>query len=604
MACSVPMMRSSFLGLLCALGGACGAPPPVRPASAPAAQRGPTAAPKRLDLVRLAPANATAQAVVLTALDAELARAFSNLKAKGSPPAYYLSYEATEDDVVSLHASLGALYRSDDYHTRQLDVDVRVGEPKLDNTHPLPPERFPRFELDFFRGVELPIDDDPVAIRAIAWKETETHYRNAVEQLARVRASKAIKVEDEDRSDDFSIEPPATYLEAPGKVTFDRATWETRLKHHSALFLPYPDVYESSVELQVDAETRYLTSTEGAKVQLGKTMVRLTISASTTANDGMKLERRETFDAPRLEDLPTDAEVKTTTQLVIDDLLEMRNAPLADAFVGPAILEGRAAGVMFHEIFGHRVEGHRQKDDAEGQTFAKKIGERVMPDFIDVYDDPTARTLNGTFLNGFYRYDDEGVAAQRASLVDGGILKGFLMSRSPTRGFTRSNGHGRRQQGHRVVARQGNLIVDPARTTTPAELKRLLIEELKKQNKPYGLRFREIVGGYTGTRREGPQAFKVLPIVVYRVYPDGHEQMVRGADIEGTPLTSLSKILAAGNDFAVFNGYCGAESGWVPVSAASPSLLVAQVEVARRQTDKDKPPILPAPAMSAPGGAR
>jgi len=223
-----------------------------------------------------------------------------------------------------------------------------------------------------------------------------------------------------------------------------------------------------------------------------------------------------------------------------------------------------------------------------------------MPGFISVYDDPTVLSLNGIPLNGFYRYDDEGVAAQRAPLIDHGVFRGFLMSRSPTRGFAHSNGHGRRQAGQDIVARQGNLIVDPARTTTPAELTRLLLEEVKRQGKPYGLRFRDIEGGYTGTEREMPQAFKVLPIIVYRVYPDGREEMVRGVDIEGTPLTSLSTILAAANDFDVFNGFCGAESGMVPVSASSPSLLLAQVEIARRQNEKNKPPILPAPVM--PGG--
>ena len=263
-------------------------------------------------------------------------------------------------------------------------------------------------------------------------------------------------------------------------------------------------------------------------------------------------------------------------------------------------LAARAASVFFHETFGHRVEGQRQKNDQEGQTFARKIGERIMPEFIDVWDDPTVRALNGAELNGYYTFDDEGIPAQRAPLVEKGILKGFLMSRAPTRGFNHSNGHGRRASGQSVVARQANLVVEPAFAYPTQELKAMLLAEVKKQGKAYGLRFVDVDGGYTTTARADIQAFRVRPVIVYRVFPDGREELVRGVDLEGTPLTSLSKILAAGNDFAVFNGYCGAESGWVPVTAASPSLLVGQMEVAHKDKGYEKPPILAPPGFSPP----
>jgi predicted Zn-dependent protease len=318
----------------------------------------------------------------------------------------------------------------------------------------------------------------------------------------------------------------------------------------------------------------------------------------------MELSLYDSMDAFSEKGLPTDDEIRARVQKLIDTLIKLRVAPLAEPFVGPAILDGHAAGVYFHETFGHRVEGHRQKDEDEGQTFAREIGKPIMPTFINVYDDPRASTLNGVDLNGHYLVDDEGVPAQRAPLVERGVLKGFLMSRSPTRGFNRSNGHGRRQAGAAAVARQGNLIVDPERIISPAALKRRLIEEVKRQGKPYGLRFARVEGGFTNTSRSDVQGFKVLPIVVYRVFPNGREELIRGADLEGTPLTSLSKILAAGDDFTVFNGYCGAESGFVPVSAASPSLLVEQVEIARKTKGQNKPPLLPPPPFAPEGCAR
>jgi predicted Zn-dependent protease len=319
------------------------------------------------------------------------------------------------------------------------------------------------------------------------------------------------------------------------------------------------------------------------------------ITASTTADDGAELHRFEAFDVASPDRLPADPEVAAKIDTVIADLRALKAAPVIDPYSGPAILEGKAAGVFFHEVFGHRIEGHRQKSDAEGQTFAKMIDKRITASFLDVFDDPSIASLNGIDLNGFYRYDDEGIPGQRASLVEAGVLKAFLLGRSPTRGFVHSNGHGRRQSGRSVVSRQGNLVARASHAVDPATLKAMLLDEVKKQGKPFGMIIKELDGGFTMTERFSPQAFKLLPVMVYRVYPDGREELVRGADLEGTPLAALADIRAAGSDVETFNGFCGAESGFVPVSASSPSLLVAHLEVAKKATGKTKPPILPPP---------
>jgi predicted Zn-dependent protease len=281
---------------------------------------------------------------------------------------------------------------------------------------------------------------------------------------------------------------------------------------------------------------------------------------------------------------------------VATDLEGLLGAPVAEPFVGPAIFSGRAAGVFFHEIFGHRVEGHRQKDESEGQTFTRSVGTKVLPDFLSVVFDPTRRKAAGADLNGWYAYDDEGVKARPVTVVENGVLKTFLMSRSPIRGFDRSNGHGRRQPGAEVVSRQSNLIVESARTVPDKRLRQMLVEEIKRQGKPYGLFFRDVTGGFTTTARGGLQAFKVMPVVVYRVYADGRpDELVRGADIVGTPLASFAKILATSDTPEVFNGYCGAESGSVPVAAVSPALLVSEIEIEKKAKSQDRPPLLPAP---------
>lgn len=224
------------------------------------------------------------------------------------------------------------------------------------------------------------------------------------------------------------------------------------------------------------------------------------------------------------------------------------------------------------------------------------MGQQILPEFISVYDDPTIKEFGGIFLRGHYLYDDEGVKTSRVAVVENGILKNFLMSRSPINNFPNSNGHGRKQAGRQVVARQGNLMIESSREFPFDTLMAMLVRECRQQGKPYGLIFYDISGGFTSTGRYGPQSFKVLPLLVYRVYADGRPpEAIRGVDIVGTPLSSFDKIVATGDDYEIFNGTCGAESGWCPVSATSPSVLVSQVEIEKKIKQQEKPPILPPP---------
>jgi TldD protein len=200
-----------------------------------------------------------------------------------------------------------------------------------------------------------------------------------------------------------------------------------------------------------------------------------------------------------------------------------------------------------------------------------------------------------TALAGYYLYDNQGVKAQRVDVVENGVLKTFLMSRTPIQGIPQSNGHGRAQPGLSPVARQSNLVVQVAPSAVRPDLKTLLIAEIKQKGLPYGLYFEDISGGFTFTGRTMPNAFNVMPLMVYRIYPDGREELVRGVDLIGTPLTTFSKIEAADNQVAVFNGVCGAESGGVPVSAVSPAILISQIEVQKKQKSQSRAPILPAP---------
>jgi predicted Zn-dependent protease len=532
---------------------------------------------------------------LLGTLERELERNYEVLREKGDPKPYFISYSVTEVETHSVTGNYGALQSKQSDLRRYLDISVRVGSRELDNYRVVRGER-PRFA----GGMSLPLEGGEAAVRRRLWLETDRVYRAAAQRFIGVRASQQTNLAGS-AAPDFSEEKPERAVVPVPPMKLDVATWERKAREWSALFRARPAALASGVALQATREVKYFVSTEGARLEHGRTFARILITARGKAADGMDLIASETFEGLVPSSLPSDADVKRAVEKVASDLEKLLKAPAAEPYVGPAILSGRAAGVFFHEIFGHRVEGHRQKDEAEGQTFAKSRGTPVLPEFLSVSFDATRRELNGTDLNGWYDFDDEGVKAQNVRLVDNGILKTFLMSRSPIDGIAQSNGHGRKQPGLEVVSRQSNLIVESSRKVPEAELRRMLVEELKKQNKPYGLYFEHVTGGYTTTGRRGLQAFTVIPLVVYRVWADGRpDELVRGADIVGTPLASFAKILATSDKTGIFNGYCGAESGNVPVSAASPALLVSEIEIQKKERSLERPPYLEAPKETRP----
>ncbi len=531
---------------------------------------------------------------LMSYLAGEMEYSMAHLVANDGTRPYYLAYAVYDERRAIVSAALGALTRNMQNRERNLNIDLRVGDYTLDNTHQL---RGGGPSHEYGSGnIVIALEDDADSIRHAMWYHTDRVFKRAVKRMAQIKTNLKVKVEEEDQSHDFSREQPNVFCEAPAHLVLDRSAWADRLRRISAVARGFPLIYNSAVVIGAYAGTRYIVTSEGTRLQTSQTRYRVTLMAGTRADDGMDLVQSFDFNAASLEGLPDEAAIEAAFRRVIHQVLALREAPLAEPYIGPAILRNRASGVFFHEIFGHRIEGHRQKDVTEGQTFTKKVDEPVLPAFISVYDDPTTARLGGIDLRGHYRFDDEGVRAARVTLVEKGVLETFVLSRSPVEGFPRSNGHGRRQPGSAVVSRQGNLIIESAKQVSFGRLRELLIEECKRQGKPYGLLFEDISGGFTTTSRSGPQSFKVLPIAVYRVYVDGRpDELIRGADIVGTPLTCFERIVCTGDDPAVFNGSCGAESGWVPVAAVSPSILVSTIEIEKRTRSQNRLPILEPP---------
>ncbi len=553
-----------------------------------------TLAPAKAQMAKAAPPDAQAKrSPLLAALQVELER---SLKTLGTldPQAYFIGYTVTDTQRINVSGSNGALLNSDEGRNRWLEVSVRTGSYGLDNSHKVGERQM----QSGGPGTAVPLDDDADVLRRAIWLETDKQYRVASQALIKIKTGKEVKVETaEGRAPDFSREQPHPYIGAHASIAVERKPWEEKVRAYTKSFRASTAIINSIVTFTAQAQNAYQVTSEGTQLQFGQIRYRLELFIQGKAPDGMDIDRYYNFDWVNPTDAPDDNAVYAAATTMRKELEGLVAAPINDPTVGPALLTGRAAAVFFHEVFGHRAEGHRQKDVTEGQTFSKKVGEQILPEFLSITDDTTMKKLSGQDLLGYYQFDDEGVPAQRVSLVEHGVLKNFEMSRSPLVGFPRSNGHGRRQLGATPVSRQGNLIVQSNKTVTNTQLRAKLIELIKTQGKSYGLLIDDIAGGFTFTGRGQPQAFQVLPLVVYKVFADGRpDELVRGVDIVGTPLAALTKIVATGDTPEVFNGYCGAESGSVPVSAASPAILTSELEVQKKESSTDRPPILPPPA--------
>jgi len=532
-----------------------------------------------------------ADAVLMRTLQQELDRAMSSLS-KAEPAPYFISYSAAEELGGVIIASNGAIVANINRHERSVDISVRVGSRDLDNTHG--EQRFSAVTT-----TTLPLDDKPDAIARVLWLNTDRMYKKASQSYLEVKTKTKVHAEEDDSSADFSDEKPQVYTgKAALPPKFDRHEWEDRIRRYSAIFTKYPEIENSTVMLLVENPTRYFVSSEGSRIVTSRLLIRVLALGSTRASDGMELARSETFDASSFDNLASEQVITAKIGKIAEDLKKLKTAPIVEPFSGPALLSGRAAAVFFHEVVGHRLEGQRQRGENEGQTFTKRINQPVLPAFLSVEDDPTLANLNGVELSGKYDYDEEGQKSQRAELITNGILKQFLLSRMPVKGFLHSNGHGRAQEGMMPVGRQGSLIVRSSKSVPDSELRQKLIEEIRSEKKPYGLYFEDIAGGFTLTLRNMPQAFQIMPLMVWKVYPDGRpDELVRGVDIIGTPLAALNRIILTGQKQDVFNGECGAESGSIPVSAAAPAMLFSEIEVQKVAQGHDRPPVLPPPGF-------
>ncbi len=522
------------------------------------------------------------------AIDAELARAVV-MRGDGYPPPYYASLAVTDFSDFDRVCSLGAVRFSSQRRQRIATPDVRVGSHELDN-HPVAVP-------SGFAGRSLGAEDDEFSIRHGLWQVLDLAYKGAAADFLRKQAIRVTRGKAEYDTDDLSREGPPTRVPDGPAGSWDSAGLESLCRQGSAVFRAEPGLLHSEVSVSLQRERWRVRDSEGLRVGFSRDTAEIELSAVDIASDGLKLAASRRFVATGPEHLPGRVELRAAAAELLDDLRLLKLAKSTSPFDAPAVLDPSIAAAVALAA-GLRLSGEEQRNPAGAQTFRDKLGQPVIPADLSLDDDPTRARFDGVPLAGTYRYDNQGVPARRVSLIADGVLKGFLLSRYPVVGFSRSNGHGRRPAGYPVIGSPGNLILSARNAVSEGELRNLLREECRRRGKTHGLWVRKL-RGFAQQQSAGRQdSIRIFPGLVYLVdAATGELTLVRHLDVVGTPLVLMGNILRASNRPAVTSLIAG-----VPVSVVAPSLLVSELELQRSEAKPEKPPILAPPPPPEPRG--
>ncbi len=534
----------------------------------------------------------------LALLKGELQKYWKKFQKEPPPRVYYMLYGLYRQKSVSVSAEDGVIKGIVDRRKKpnySLRIEIRVGDYKLDSSGR------EGFDWQAFRHLlsfpsQLPQELKEEFLKKRLWQLTDVKYKEAKARYHRKKYIRNLKVEIKDKSGDFTKEKPVKSIEPIPQLKFSIKKWKKILKKVSKFSLNNPRIIRSSVSVVGMQTASYTVDSAGSEVIKHKTLYQYVISVTYLSPNKEHLSNSRVGYVDREDKLPSAEELAKLIQKTVEEVVNQGNAPEGVPSEAPAILMPDVAGVLFHEALGHRLEAQRMLREDDGRTFRRKVGQKILPPFLSLIDDPLLPDWMGIPLNGHYKIDDQMVPAQKVVLIKNGVLKGFLMSRKPIDKFQRSNGHGRAAPGREPFSRMGNLIVLSEKTYPFKVLKKMLLEEAKKQGKPYAFIIARASGGYTHTATYGIQSFKNHPKIVYQIdVKTGKSKLVKGLEIIGTPLTVINNIIATGDDYGVFNGFCGAESGWVPVSAVAPSLLLKTIELQRFKISKRKFYLLPPP---------
>ncbi len=576
-----------------------------------------------IGLWTLAIAQSMDDDVILRAMRDEIDRSRQLRVVGGSDDApYFISYSLTDLDSFHVNASMGAAISVNQNRGRVPTVQVRVGSYDFDDTGHIFSGIYTGSRLD---GA-WPLDDSYQNLRAAFWLATDRAYKTALESMARKRAALKNSNGPAEKLADFSKADP---IRSVGKVThkkIDTAAWESRIVKLSGIFNAYPEVLESFVDFQQIDGTSYMVNNEGTALRYSDDLTLFHSKAEGQAPDGMFVRDGVSFLANDPDKFATEADLRKSLTGLAENIRALSQAPAGTAFSGPTLFEPQAAAQLMAQLIGDNLYVPR-KPLADGNRAVNflpseletKLGSRILPEWIDITDDPTQSTWNGVPLVGALAFDDEGVVPKTVNVVEKGVLKNFLTTRQPVKGMSGSNGHARLPGGYGAKAAAiTNLFIKANQSAPVADLKSKLIEMCKERGKPYGMLVRKLDYPYSGSAgdlrqlatsgAQGGGSVRPVspPVLVYRVYSDGREELVRGLRFRGVSSRSLRDLLAASKETALFQyannaaplALMGA-GGWLaPTAVVSPALLFDEIEFELPQEQLQKPPIVPPPTLS------
>jgi TldD protein len=533
----------------------------------------------------------------------------SNLEAP-----YFVRYLLDEADMFEVTASLGGLMSVREDHMRQPDVEVRVGDYKFDNTNFIGMGFGSRYDLGRF-----PLENSYPVLRRYFWLATDSAYKSAVEQISRKRAALR-NIEQSSVPDDLAHAEPVHVVRDFHPLAIDRDAWSSRARSLSGLFAGYPGIRDSRVELEASAGGYYLLNSEGTEVKAPEDVVVLRVRAMAQASDGMSVRDTLTFHAVDAARMPPPAEMERAVKEMAARVTDLASAPKGEDYSGPVLFEDVASPQLFAQVLGENLALGRRPEGGRGAAgptseLEGRMGARILPDSFTVVDDPTQKEWRGRPLFGTYEVDREGVMAQPLRLVEKGVLKSYLLTRQPVRGFSNSNGRARMDGAFGAsTAGISNMFVTSSESVPAGDMKKKLIELIQQRSKPYGIVVRKLdfpAAAPTDELRRlmaaSPGAVHPLgaPTLVYKVFPDGHEELVRGMRFHGVNVRSLKDILVAGDDNIVFEfmnnaapfAMIGAGGFTSEACVVAPSIIVDDLELQPIDDEQPKLPLVSAPAM-------
>jgi TldD protein len=529
-----------------------------------------------------------------TIMREEVLRAMTQIHFSGHPKPFYISFLVRDEDVRQIKASYGSLSVDSEERKRTGFCDVRVGSYHhdqvqdgglYDNSQ----------DDDSYSYIDLPFGQRDSGIRHGLWRQAEVRYREAVEAYATKKSYELTYV---DRNRNLLSLQKASAIEDihwTKSPAVDSTYWSRFVEMTSLIVRDFPEVKESHVLFKSHNRVHVFVNSEGRLIVQCLPLWSVSCFLWLLPPSGDALSWTINHFSTRPTDLPDVRAFRREIRETVAKLKSLAQAPALRSYSGPVLLDPIPAGLLIHEALGHRLEGNRMLCTGEGQTFRDSVNQNILPPYLSIEDDPNLKDFQGRSLVGHYLYDDEGIAGEKTKLVEHGILKNFLTSRAGISTRHRSNGHGRNERHERTISRMAVTRVISENGKSDAEMKQALIEEVQRQNLPYGIRILSATGGETATESYNFQAFLGEINMAARIYPDGREELVRGVDFVGTPLNATRTVAAAGNRYEVDNAYCGAESGWVPVSTISPSLLITHLELQAKSDPPYSQPCYPIP---------